>query len=47
METLRNQTFQYYDISIDSSMSGESNEDLLKEFNVSITHCGPNLLEKR
>jgi hypothetical protein len=47
MEALRNQTFQDYDISIASSMSNENIEDLLKEYDVRITHCGPNILEKR
>ena len=47
MEAIRNQTFQDYEISVASSMLKGTNEDLLKEYNVKITHCGPNILEKR
>lgn len=47
MEAIRKQTFQDYEISVASSMPLESNEDLLREYGAKITHCGPNILEKR
>ena len=47
MEAIRNQTFQDFEISVASSMYLKSNEDVLKEYGAKITHCGPNILEKR
>lgn len=47
MEAIRNQTFQDYEILVASSISQGTNEDLLKEYGAKITHCGPNILEKR
>jgi hypothetical protein len=47
MEAIRNQTYQDYEISVASSVSLKSAEDVLKEYGAKITHCGPNILEKR
>lgn len=47
MEAIRNQTFQDYEIHVATSIDLKSNEDVLLEYGVKITHCGPNILEKR
>jgi hypothetical protein len=47
LEAIRIQTYQDYKIIIASSLRNGSYLDLVREYDVQLTYCGPNILEKR